>query len=543
MLTLGRELAVTRPSLRLRPRGVAGWLAWVLGGALLLDVVLASAPPTSGDALAYHLNAPKLWLAAGRMTDTWWDFLSMQPFAVEMHFSYAQALSGGRAAMIVGAGFAVFSVVCLWGLVRELAGERAAWIAAALWTLQGMFVWEATGGFVELMLAALVALAAWHLVVLARGGQLGHAAWAGLAAGLAASCKVHALALVVLLVAGGALIGLRRAGGSVAGAAVVVALMGAAACVALPWYVKNWVVTGNPVYPLFSGTLGGRYWEPVTQRAFAEANGIYGVHGIWRFPFFPLEFLVDHGRFERGWSFSAGIFALAPAGFWLLRRASWARLLAAGFLVYALAWFEEMNQITRYLLPVLPFATVLAAAGAVALWERRGPWRPALAAVAVGTAVPFAAIAGLSTWRLLPGALGTTPPGVFVQRLTGTYDAFRWIDANVKGPGRILVGDRNLYWLDRPYTRFSIPLFLDDYPTATLVARMRAQDVRWLAFFDGVLPRGLEPLRPQLDELARLPAPEVTSRTLGTAKEGRKLVIYAWIGAAAPVAPGSVKSG
>jgi hypothetical protein len=35
----------------------------------------------------------------------------------------------------------------------------------------------------------------------------------------------------------------------------------AALLVALPWYVKNWTFTGNPVYPFLSSLFDGRYWD------------------------------------------------------------------------------------------------------------------------------------------------------------------------------------------------------------------------------------------------------------------------------------------
>src|SRR2546423_1484929 len=79
---------------------------------------------------------------------------------------------------------------------RDRAGDRAAVVAALVWTAQGMFGWESTGGFVELALAGFVALAAWHLVSLHRAGRAQDALWAGLAAGVAAGTKYHGLLFV-----------------------------------------------------------------------------------------------------------------------------------------------------------------------------------------------------------------------------------------------------------------------------------------------------------------------------------------------------------
>src|SRR5581483_1218729 len=83
-------------------------------------------PPTSGDALAYHLTAPKLWLHSHRMWAIWWNWPTFQPLGVEMHFAYAQALWNGAAAVVVGALLASLGTVAVYGRAREvpLGGDR-----------------------------------------------------------------------------------------------------------------------------------------------------------------------------------------------------------------------------------------------------------------------------------------------------------------------------------------------------------------------------------------------------------------------------------
>jgi hypothetical protein len=183
--------------------------------------------------------------------------------------------------------------------------------------------------------------------------------------------------------------------------------------------------------------------------------------------------------------------------------------------------------VTRYLLPVLPFAAVLAGWTGVELWERRQASRTYVAAVAVATIVPLAAIAGLFTWRIGPGAVSIESTPTFVQRQTGTYDAFRWLDRNLPRHGRVLIGIRDAYWLNRPYAVFDIPLFNFSQRTQTTLARMRRYDVRYLAFLNGQLPPSLTPIEPKLRQLAELDVPFVTSRTLGRVTHER-LTVWAW---------------
>jgi hypothetical protein len=42
--------------------------------------------------------------------------------------------------------------------------------------------------------------------------------------------------------------------------------------VALPWYVKNWAFTGNPVYPFLSSLFNGRYWDSFRANWYSAAG-------------------------------------------------------------------------------------------------------------------------------------------------------------------------------------------------------------------------------------------------------------------------------
>jgi Dolichyl-phosphate-mannose-protein mannosyltransferase len=493
----------------------------VVAVLLAADVFLASAPPTSGDAIAYHLSAPKEWLAAGRIFPIWWDWNTFQPFATEFHEALGQAVWNGRAAMVVAALLGVFSVCCIYGLVRDLAGRAAAMVAALVWVAQGMFVWESTGGFVELALAGFVALAAWHLVSLHRTGRGQDALWAGLAAGAAAGTKYHGLIFVPVFALLAVLLVQRRR-------PLVLGLFAAGTCVALPWYMRNWIVTGNPLYPFAAGVFGGRYLDAGARYDLNQSLSAYGLPGIWRLPFFPIEFVLHTGRYERGYSFSPALFLLAPIGAALGNRT--ARFIGLGIAAYLVVWWETMHQVTRYLLPVLPFAALLTGSAAVALFERGRRARLYLAAVAVVTVLPFVAIAGVFTWRIGPGAAGVESTPTFVQKQTGTYEAFHWLDRNLPAQGRVLIGIRDAYWLNRPYAVFDIPLFNFEQTTADTVARMHRYDVRYLAFLNGQLPPSIQPLSRQLRLIARLDVPFVTSRTLGRV-EHETLDVWTWCAA------------
>lgn len=518
-------LAALPPVLRDARRAWAGagwerWLVLAAGAIALFDAVIASAPPTSGDAIAYHLAVPKIWLAAHRTTDIWWDWATFQPLGAELHYSFAQAISNGQASMLVGAGFAAFSGVCVYGLARSLTSARVAAIALLLWVAQGMYVWEATGAFTEIITAGFLALALWHLVEFQRSREPIDAGWAGLAAGAAAGTKYFGLFVLPFIALAVPLL-VRETRLRVRASLAFVALV----AVALPWYVKNWIVAGNPVFPVFGDTFGGRYWGPSASAYLAVKREQYGVSGIWHLPIIPIEFLLKTGRFDRGYAINPAFFALAP--FALLSRKRWTVVLGGSFVLYFAIWFEEMLQIPRYLTPALPLTAVLAAFATVELWKRQLAWRVLAGTLLVVSAVPFFAMNGLLAWRLLPGALGLQSRAAVVQKQTGTYDALHWLDANLPPQGTLLIGLRGVYWLKRPYARFDPPLFGELESTGVIAARMRELDVRYMAFFEGQLPKPIADLRSQLTVLKVLDVPYVTSRALGRVAHQR-LYVYRW---------------
>src|SRR5262249_15997051 len=150
--------------------------------------------------------------------------------------------------------------VSLFGLGRELAGDALAGAAAAaLFVLQGLVTWEATGAFVELGLTLFTVLAAWYGVRWARAPSVTAAVWPGVFAGAAAGTKSLGLIVAVIVLAFLGVAALLRRRPLDAGAALLSALVAGGG-----WYLRNLAATGNPVYPF----LGGGRW----MTAFAQSE-------------------------------------------------------------------------------------------------------------------------------------------------------------------------------------------------------------------------------------------------------------------------------
>lgn len=393
------------------------------------------------------------------------------------YLSFGEANRGATIPVVIGQGLLLFRVVYL--LADRQAGPVAARAATALLASSALLLWGvAMGqetGLTALSLAAMF-LFLDHYRTDPRAGWL---VWAGLAAGAGALSREYGLAFVPL-----GWFALRHAGCLRRGAATFTLT---AAAVALPWFIRNWIRTGNP---LFSHDLGGlfpvnpahrtcmqciaeftRYWENPRQLAWIAA-------ALATLALLPLGAGLAGG--VRRWRDLAPwtLATVVLIGLWL-----WSLRQTAGGAVYSL----------RVLTPALSMGAVL---GGIALgrWlsARKGQWLFLL------LVVPFSVDAGVralympfdhlvSWWRNPPGAWQDF--GVRLQEEPGpVWPAI----ARAAGPNWIFVMDPTHYARLAAEGAQAVPpfspkvLFFGD-PQRDLaqgLAQLRAQGARFV-----ILPR------------------------------------------------------
>ncbi len=494
--------------------------------ALALDLVAATAPPTSADALKYHLALPKLWLQQGSISDSFWQWETFNPAGIELLFAQGLALGGGSTAATLHAVFAALCAAAVWGLARELGAGRslAGAVAAFVFVAQGIVTWEATSAFIELGLTFYVVLAVWHGVRSARSEALVGASLLGLFAGAAAGTKYLGLvaAAIVLGLWGGVALARRR-----------FAQIGIAAGVALAagggWYLKNLVVTGNPIYPF---VFGGKWVTPSFEQVARSSAGDYGVGGgIARLPLLPLDLMAHGGAFDRGQYVGTAIFVLAALAL-VTQRTPPVLVLVAGAAIFLVAWWELGPQ-ARFLLPALAVLAAVGGAGSVS-WlaagrRTRGPVGAVLLVAGIAWLVASVAL----TRQLVPVTVGAEGRTHFLQRLTGTYDTFR--------AARARSGDATIGLVDYPYP-FNVPgrsislgqpEFRPSLQRAAYLARLRTLGVETVLAGGVAVPAQLEPLRDCVTRLASYHARFVTSRSMARS-EPFDMTLYSSRGCVVP---------
>ena len=491
---------------------VGSHLEWLLvavvGLALALDLVASAAPPTSADALKYHLALPRLWLQTGSIGNPFWRWEGFNPSAIEMLYGQGLALGGGAAAAVLHAVFAVLCTAAVYGLTRDLGGRNlAGLIAAALFALQGVVTWEATSAFIELGLSFYAVLAVWCCVLYVTQRRGAAAIWAGTFAGAAAGTKYLGLVPAALVgVAAGAVAFARRKPSQALLCWLATLAAGGA------WYLKNLIVADNPLYP---AAFGGKWITPFAASQIHASLINYGVGGgLARLAILPLDLILHGGAFDRGQYVGTAIFLFAALAL-LTRRRRLELLLAAGVAVYLVAWHEESPQ-ARFLLPTLAILAVLGGLGAAG-WVARGTWRRiAVLGVLACATVVWAGASEALTRELLPVAFGAESQGAFVQRLTGTRRALLAARSRV-GPGTIgVAGYDSVYDVPGKALSLGVPEFVPSLSRETMLHRLDGLGVNSILVGGGLRSSPqLAPIRSCLHRTGTFQARFVTSRSLG----------------------------
>ncbi len=335
------------------------------------------APPVFYDALVYHLGMPWSWLVNGSMAPVPHNLFSHFPLAASVVFLGPVRLGLPEAAAGLHWACLGLAAAAAAGLARRLGAGRYAWTAGLCTAASWHALWIAGVAAVDQVVVLAVAVAAAEMAA-SLAGEEGKAWTAGLALGLALAVKYTAAVPVVALLLALVVVRPRRWRWAV-GAGMVAA--GSSSF----WYLRNLITTGNPVYPLFWGLLGGRGWTAADDARYL-ATVREGVGG-WSSVLDGLLQLVSPGR-GLGWWLAVALL-LAAAASWRRRREPGVRWLALAVALMAAGWLATSHT-TRYALVLGPLVGALGALGL------EGLGRPARRVAVVG--LLLAAAAGWVRW-------------------------------------------------------------------------------------------------------------------------------------------------
>lgn len=366
------------------------WLIASVGPAILL--VAASNPPGwlwdsefgGYDVLSYHLRLPQEWIAAGRIAPVDHNVYSYLPSYMEAAFVHLAALTGAPArysadgtafGLLAGEGSRTischflhvgFAIIAAWMTARLATrllsrcglGDRAAGAGSLA---AGAFVlvtpWTQVTGSLAYNEMAMLALFAASLIAAIDDGvtPARRALLTGWLIGVACGVKPTAL----MFCAPPAAIALAATVPARAWLKMIIPGAVAGAVSLAPWLIRNYLVSGNPVFPAMSSIFGTGHWTADQVARFVRGHQFDGslLNGL-RLLVLP-DASDPAGSRHRGimhaqWGLFAPAVLVALLGALLWRpsrKTAW--LLAASIAAQTLAWLLTTHLQSRFLMPLL----------------------------------------------------------------------------------------------------------------------------------------------------------------------------------------------
>jgi hypothetical protein len=461
-------------------RTVTFLLYMTIFGFVFTEVLLNLTPPISRDALIHHLAVPKLWLMHGGFYEIPWADFSYFPMNIDLLYLIPLYFKNDIVPKFIHFAFGIGTGLLIYAYLKNRFSRNWGLLGFLIFLSTPVIVRLSTTAYIDLGMvffatASILAFVRW------RDGTYKDTKWLALSAvcmGLAAGSKYNALIAWFFLNLMMVFCYSRDTGKGLTALKSGAAFFVIALLIVSPWFIKNYILTANPVYPLFdsffkaihhagdgSGGFAVTAKSNWTANIFQRRNIVYG-EGFWETIFIPIRI------FFQGKDGSAQYFdgVLSPILIIMLPFAFLNRELNRDkmfFLLFSVFFFFMAYFLTvvriRYILPVIPFLAILSVVGIKNVVDWAGKKfsavrRAGLIGISAVTIV-FIAFNFLylkdyfNAVQPVRYILKQETKDEFLSRNVGSYPAMRYVNNNLPDDVRIFLMflGRRGYYLDRPY--------------------------------------------------------------------------------------------
>ena len=435
---------------RIPPSLELGFLVFLGLLFTLLTFAQALTPESFYDSMVYHLAVPVYWLMHHGMIDFPTNFFSNYPYGGECFFLNGLALQGTETAKMLQALAVLACAFAAGGWAGEVAGEKCRWLAFGLTATLPLLTLNAWATQVDGILALFVVLFLYCLLKVGEGGKRWALA-AGLLAGMALSVKYTALfALVPAL---GLLVFQKSFKRSFSFSDILI-FSASASLLFLPWIIKNYSFTGNPVFPYLPDWFVGRHLSPTGYARLMEEQHAVSAHNIWQWLGLPWTLTFSN---PDSYNFCGPLaLGLIPLAFLIRSKHPTLRFLSRLCVLLLVAGLAN-THILKFSLPVFPLFYVLAAClvgfQPDTRWHKGLSWAGVLAALlCLG---PLLAIAQYyyPCLGVLTGVQTRDENLVSQGKITPYLPMARWMNHlhEASSSGVLIAGDARGLYYGRPF--------------------------------------------------------------------------------------------
>jgi len=442
------------------PKTLLTWRITGLAGGLFLVFFLlvgVLAPPSSNewDSLSYHLAAPKIYLNQHAIRYLPFIHQSNFPFTLEMLYALGLLLDGTALAKSFHFLCALLSALGIYLFGQRFFSEEAGILGALAFLSIPNVAWEATTAYIDLGTACFTFLSIYALVGWQETRKPSWLLLSGTMMGLALGTKMFALATLFLSAVWIVAACARMRYPFKRGSSTLMRFAIPAILIAMPWYLKSFLMTGNPVYPFYYSIFGGRNWSAENAAVYRQAQLQFGLgRDLPSLLLLPWNLLLHSDRFFDSPVAFATLGPL-PLGFlWIMVFGKKLHRIAASLLGYSgiflLFWFLQMQQV-RYLLVILPLLLIAGAQAVIANWKGWRFIRVGVAGFVAGGILFGMYVTTMVNSPMLAVAFGAESKEAYLSRTLDVYDALQAVNRLPYNAKVIFFHEARGFYCDREY--------------------------------------------------------------------------------------------
>lgn len=336
-------------------------LAYLLTFSLLVPLLLTALyPPIEWDEISYHLPYARYYVQNNGLGVNPYLRYPLCSHNFDLLYSLSLLFYDDALAHLVHASAAILTALGIYYIGEKTLDKITGLLAALIFLSSDLVLHLMKTAYIDLGLTLFVFLT-FYLII--KSSLANNDRWlylAGFACGIFLGIKYSGFLFFSLLLLW-VVLDTRKLSS-------ILKFLVPAIIIGSPWYIRNYMISGDPISP-FGGKVFG-YWLWSKEDVLHQGKELIG-HGVPRnfvsFLKLPVFLYKNPGPFMEG-RFSAGMLAVFP-GFLLFRRfPPLYRKIFIFVFANVIIWFFGV-QVLRYLLPIFPVISLMAAAVIMTVWD------------------------------------------------------------------------------------------------------------------------------------------------------------------------------
>jgi hypothetical protein len=326
----------------------------LLSLSLLLNFLNCLLPAIERDAMTYHLKMPQAYIKTGYVVPETHNIFSYFPQLVEMLYTLGLTFSNDYSSHLIHFYFGILVALTIFSFVRRICDTETALFSTLVFYSLPVVSQLSGWAYVDLALCFFGILSLYFFTHALENIDKQLLNLSAILLGLAFAVKYTTLlplyAIIILIMLR---FGKIKPTERTSFIREIFYFLFVLLLVAMPWYLRNILVTGNPFYPFFYSIFKGPYWDMERARLYNIFLSSYEM-GRSFFDYILLPWRMSmHGGLDSPFDAEIGIVYLmfTPLLIFFRPKHKTANYLLIYSTVFFFAW-AMLSQQARFLLPV-----------------------------------------------------------------------------------------------------------------------------------------------------------------------------------------------